>query len=206
MMSTKNTLMNLARAIAARDSESALLLIDAAPALINAKLVVGATRKNAREYFLDDIGHYVYAGDTALHVAAAGYRERVVRELIARGAELNAANRRGAQALHYAADGAPGSTHWNPAAQAAVIGLLVDAGADPNALDRDGIAPIHRAVRTRCAAAVAALINAGADPDLRSGRGSTPIQLASTMTGRGGSGSALAKAEQARILELLESH
>ena len=198
------SLMELLRAIAAQDSQSALHLLDAAPALINLKLVVGATRQNARQYFLDDIGHYVYAGDTALHVAAAGYRERVIRVLLARGAPVDAANRRGAQPLHYASDGAPGSTHWNPEAQAAVIGMLVDAGADPNALDRDGIAPIHRAVRTRCAAAVAALINAGADPHLRSGRGSTPIQLASTMTGRGGSGAASAKAEQARIVKLLE--
>ena len=198
------SLMKLLRAIAAQDSQSALHLLDAAPALINLKLVVGATRQNARQYFLDDIGHYVYAGDTALHVAAAGYRERVIRVLLARGAPVGAANRRGAQPLHYASDGAPGSTHWNPEAQAAVIGMLVDAGADPNALDRDGIAPIHRAVRTRCAAAVAALINAGADPHLRSGRGSTPIQLASTMTGRGGSGAASAKAEQARIVKLLE--
>jgi hypothetical protein len=85
-----------------------------------------------------------------------------------------------------------------------VIGLLAAAGADLNAQDKDGIAPIHRAVRTRCSAAVAALIAAGADVRKRSGRGSTPMQLATKMTGRGGSGSTPARAEQERIIELLK--
>jgi hypothetical protein len=199
------SLMKLLRVIATPDQDSALRSIDASPALVDATpLAEGATRLKAREFFLESIGHYVYAGDTALHVAAAGYRAQVVRALIDRGARVGAANRRGAQPLHYAADGSPDSPHWNPEAQTAVIRMLVSAGADPNALDRDGIAPIHRAVRTRCAAAVAALIAAGANAQLRSGRGSTPIQLASKMTGRGGSGSPSAKSQQARIQELLE--
>jgi len=63
-------------------------------------------------------------------------------------------NRRGAEPLHYAADGAPGSRNWNPQAQAEMITLLISSGANPNALDKSGVAPLHRAVRQRCAGAV----------------------------------------------------
>ena len=43
-----------------------------------------------------------------------------------------ARNRRGAEPLHYAVDGVPGSRSWDPAAQAATVASLIDAGADPN--------------------------------------------------------------------------
>ena len=36
-------------------------------------LRVGASRQDPRPYFLIPIRHYVYAGDTALHVAAAAH-------------------------------------------------------------------------------------------------------------------------------------
>jgi ankyrin repeat protein len=100
----------------------------------------------------------------------------------------------------------PGSRGWNPAAQAATVACLIAAGADPNALDKSGVAPLHRAVRTRCAAAVAALLKGGADPRRKNKNGSTPMLLASQNTGRGGSGSREAKSEQARIVELLQQH
>jgi ankyrin repeat protein len=119
------------------------------------------------------------------------------------GADVNARNRRGAQPLHYAADGAPDGAHWDPSAQAATITYLVEAGADPNTVDRSGVAPLHRAIRTRCSAAVSALIEAGADPTLANGRHSTPMSLATHNTGRGGSGSPQAVAERAEIIRLL---
>jgi hypothetical protein len=56
----------------------------------------------------------------------------------------------------------------------------------------------------RCAAAVAALLDGGANPLGRNANGSTPMMLATRQTGRGGSGSAAAKAEQAEIIRLLE--
>jgi hypothetical protein len=58
-------------------------------------------------------------------------------------------------------------------------------------------------VRTRSTGAVRALLAGGADASLRSGRGSTPRDLATRTTGRGGSGSAEARREQAEILRLL---
>jgi len=109
-----------------------------------------------------------------------------VPRLIATGANVRARNRRGAEPLHYAVDGMPGSRTWNPPAQAATVARLIAAGADPNATDKSGVTPLHRAVRTRCAAAVNALLEGGADPRRKNNSGSTPMLLANQNTGRGG--------------------
>jgi hypothetical protein len=82
---------------------------------------------------------------------------------------------------------------------------LCELGADPNAVDKNGTAPLHRAVRNRCAAAVEALLDGGADPNATNRSGSTPGQLARWTTGRGASGSAAAKAQQQEILRLLQA-
>src|SRR6266567_8665649 len=61
------------------------------------------------------IFHWIYAGDTALHLAAAGYRVEIVRLLLLAGADPNAAkNHRGSSPLHYAADGFVNGPAWNP--------------------------------------------------------------------------------------------
>jgi hypothetical protein len=198
--------MALIRAIVADDAAAALRLLAASPVLVRARAVDGATRQAAKEHFLDQIKHYVYEGDTALHLAAAAYRVEIVRTLIAKGADVRAKNRRGAEPLHYAVDGGPGSRSWNPSAQAATVACLIEAGADPNAVDKSGVSPLHRGVRTRCAAAVSALLDGGADVRRKNKSGSTPLQLATWTTGRGGSGSPEAKAQQAEIVRLLKQH
>lgn len=167
--------------------------------LATARAEVGASRQNAPEFFFEEIAHYLYAGDTALHMAAAAFRRPIAELLVARGADVRARNRRGAQPLHYAAD----ANHWDPEAQAETIACLVSAGADPNAVDASGVAPLHRAVRTRSSPAVRALLDGGADPRAPNEAGSTPLHLAVQTTGRGGSGSARAREEQAAIVRLL---
>src|SRR4051794_5964435 len=122
-------LMTLCRAIASGDPEMTTRILASAPGLARDTARVGATRSASTSYFLDEIGHYLYAGDTPLHIAAAAYREDISRVLIDRGADVRATNRHGAAPLHYAADGAPGSDYWNPTAQAATITYLIDAGA-----------------------------------------------------------------------------
>jgi Ankyrin repeats (3 copies) len=100
----------------------------------------------------------------------------------------------------------PGAEYWDPAAQRDVITYLSEVGADPNAFDNSGVAPLHRAVRTRSSAAVSALIMNGANPKLMNKSGSTPLHLAVQNTGRSDSGSDAAKDEQARIIAVLLEH
>jgi ankyrin repeat protein len=199
------SLMTFARAIAHGDRVRATALLAAAPELALARLAVGATRQAAKEHYLDELEHYLYAGDTALHIAAAAYEAGIVRELVNVGAIVAAANRRGAGPLHYAVDGTPGSARWNPFAQQETVLCLLEHGADPNAVDKGGTTALHRAVRNRCAAAVKALLDAGADPGAANGNGSTAMQLARWTTGRGGTGSAAARAQQEEIIGLLQA-
>jgi ankyrin repeat protein len=142
----------------------------------------------------------VYAGDTALHIAAAAHQVALVRKLIAHGADVRARNRRGAEPLHYAANGGP---HLDDAKQEKTIAALIEAGADPNAVDKSKVGPLHRAVRNRCTAAVRALLEGGADARKKNGSGSTPADLAKWTTGKSGSGSPRAHAAQAEIAKLL---
>jgi ankyrin repeat protein len=131
--------------------------------------------------------HWLYRGDTPLHLAAARRQYEAARALLAAGTPVNAVNRRGAAALHYACDSRPRSATWDPDAQRRVIELLVSAGATVDQPDRGGVTPLHRAVRARSPAAVAALLSAGADPHAATRKaGSTPLHLAVAPTGAGG--------------------
>ena len=205
-MAEDAALRRLMETIALAEDKPALGMLAASPGLAMAALKQGATRADAAANFLPAIAHHLYAGDTALHVAAAAHRPEIVRALIGLGADVAARNRRWATPLHYAADGDPDAARWNPPAQAATIALLIAAGADANAVDGSGVAPLHRAVRTRCAAAVTALLEGGADAGRPNGNGSTPAMLAPRQPGRRGRGSAAAKAQQAEIVRLFERH
>jgi len=206
MASNDSALRKLMEEVVTGDAAAVERRLRASPVLARARLEEGATRQASKENRLGGIGHYVYAGDTALHVAAVAYRPDIARRLIAMGSDVRARNRRGAEPLHYAADGMPGSPWWDPAAQAATVACLIGAGADPNAADKSGVTPLHRAVRTRCTGAVRALLEGGADARRRNRNGSTAMRLATITTGRGGSGSPQAKAEQLKIARLLEQH
>jgi hypothetical protein len=159
----------------------------------------GATRQESSAFFFTSIDHYLCAGDTPLHMAAASFRPKVAALLVTHGADCHAKNRRGAAPLHYAAD----ANRWEPTAQAETIRYLISIGADPNVPDGTGVSPLHRAVRTRSAAAVRALVEGGADPRRPSKTGSTPLHLAVQTTGRGGSGSTQAREQQALIVRFL---
>ncbi len=152
------------------------------------------------------IVHWIYVGDTVLHLAAAGHRVELVRLLLGAGADPNSSkNRRQSGPLHYAADGYINGPDWNATRQVQTIQRLLDAGADINAQDRNGASPLHRAVRTRCAAAVKCLLERGSDARLKNRSGSTPFHLAVQNTGRGGTGTETAKAAQRQIIHELLS-
>jgi ankyrin repeat protein len=202
-MTSDDSLLALFAAIASRDHVGVTRLLDQTPGLVSFPLRVGASRQDPRPYFLIPIRHYVYAGDTALHVAAAAHHRGLAESLIVQGASVRAHNRRGAEPLHYAADGGPGA---DANAQRELISFLIDAGADPNALDKSGVAPLHRAVRDRCSGGVSALIDKGANPLMMNKSGSTPLHLAVQNTGKSHSGSDAAKDEQRQIIVLLLEH
>jgi hypothetical protein len=172
------------------------------------KALLGADRTLADQFIREaklyqgKILHWIYAGDTPLHLAAAGHRVEIARRLLSAGADPNAIqNHRRSGPLHYAADGCPGTGPFNANRQVETIRLLVEAGAEIDAQDKNGATALHRAVRTRCAAAVRWLLKAGADPSLRNKPGSTAFHLAVQNTGRGGSGSEDAKVGQRQIIE-----
>jgi len=192
--------LEFVRLITIGDIDQVSRCVNENPTFVTASADEGATRQVSTAFFFTNIAHYLYAGDTALHIAAAAFQHAIAMVLVARGADCRAKNRRGAEPLHYAAD----ANRWDPIAQAETIAYLISVGADPNALDRSGVAPLHRAVRTRSLAAVRALIDGGADPIRPNKSGSTPLHLAVHNTGRGGSGTPRAKEQQAAIISLLQ--
>ena len=190
-------LIGLVLAIGLGDDHGASGRLAVEPALARARL------GRDEEFFLPECHAQLYEGDTALHAAAFAYSSPLVRTLLAAGADVRARNRRGAEPLHAAVIGAPGSSNWNPTRQTAVIIELIEAGAVPDATATGGVTALHRAVRNRCSAAVETLLNAGADPHRQNDNGSTALTLARWTTGRSGSGSPEAQREQQIIIRLL---
>jgi hypothetical protein len=201
-----DALLALFTVVVSGDRSGVTRALAESPGLATRPLRTGASRQDPQPFFLIPIHHYVYAGDTALHVAAAAHDGGCAELLVTRGAKARCRNRRGAEPLHYAADGRPGADGWDSDAQREVIRYLIGAGADPNAMDKSGVAALHRAVRTRSSAAVGALIEGGADPLLMNRSGSTPLHLAVQNTGKSNSGSEAAREEQRRIIACLLEH
>ena len=102
-------LLALFGAIASGDHRGVTRRLDEAPDLATWSIRIGATRQDPQPYFLPSIRHYVYAGDTALHRRSCRASSGALRARLAQGADVQARNRRGAEPLHYAADGSPGA-------------------------------------------------------------------------------------------------
>ncbi|HEV2295061.1 MAG TPA: ankyrin repeat domain-containing protein [Tepidisphaeraceae bacterium] len=129
-------------------------------------------------------------GMTALHLAARDGDAKLVRDLIDRGADVNAAVRSGEKRspewgstpLHYAVrDG-----HIEVAA------LLIEHGADVNAANDRGVTPLHRAIYNGETATL--LVDAGARIDAPDDRGETPLHWAALDGAPGAMGALLASA------------
>jgi ankyrin repeat protein len=199
-------LLALFRSIASGDDVESARMVEGSSALARQPIAGGATRADPDQFYLVAIRHHIYAGDTALHIAAAAHRRELAAALVAAGANLRARNRRGAEPLHYAADGWPEEDDRDAAARARIVADLIEAGGEPDVLDANGTSPLHRAVRNRTSSVVRALVEQGADPLLRNGSGLTPLHLAVQNTGRSGSGSASAKRQHGRVITLLLEH
>jgi hypothetical protein len=112
--SPDNALMSLVRRIAAADTAAAVELIGASPALARAFFQQGAARQTAESYHLARSATTSIKGIRALHIAATAYLREVVKARLAPGADVGARNRRGAEPLHAASSGRPGSSAWKP--------------------------------------------------------------------------------------------
>ena len=77
-----NSLLALFVAIASHDYRETMRRLDETPDLATRSLRVGASRQDPEPYFLAEIHHYVYAGDTALHVAAAAHLPKLAESLV----------------------------------------------------------------------------------------------------------------------------
>src|SRR5437867_9130970 len=114
-----NAFQSLFAAILDDDRAKVKELLDNDPVLTQRGVV-------EEERYESSIAHWIYSGDTVLHVAAAGYRVEIARMLLAAGADSSSArNRRCSQPLHYAADGYLDSPCWNASRQVATIRLLL---------------------------------------------------------------------------------
>ncbi len=175
--------------------------VDAATRIIQIDPTLARGFFRRSRLYTPGVFHWICVGDTLLHLAAAGHQVKIVRLLLDAGADPNAAgNRRRSTPLHYAAEGFITGPAWDSTQQVQTIQCLLRQGARLGLQDMNGATPLHRAVRTRCAAAVRLLLQAGADPTTGNKPGSTPFHLAAQTTGRGGSGAESALMAQHQII------
>jgi ankyrin repeat protein len=167
---------------------------------------LAARKTSSRDVFVESIPHWLYTGDTPLHLAAAAMRLNSIKILLESLADPNAVNRRGATPLFYACDPRPNSLErWSPAVQTEVIEVLVQHGADVNHSDQGGATALHRAVRSRSPSAVRQLLRFGARTDSRlRARGSSALHLAAQSTGASGTAGAIE--QQMEIIGLLRAY
>lgn len=147
------------------------------------------------------------AGSTALHHAAGFGSLDVLEQLLAKGADVNAANRRRSTPLHWAihdeskvrlllARGAGVNVKQaegrTPLFQASMLGnglgvmtMLLEKGADPNAATAAGLTPLMAAANRGDEAAIKLLVDRKAAVNARSGSGATAL-IAAAGSGRPG--------------------
>lgn len=118
-----------------------------------------------------------------------------IRRLITAGADPNAYDATRQTALHWAARGGhePGSHECDgeEATRADAVVLLIDLGAEVNALDRrlalpgatSGWTPLHVALHHRQFKTAARLLERGADPNIRTRQGTTAMAIAADKGG-----------------------
>jgi ankyrin repeat protein len=114
--------------------------------------------------------HLQADGFSALHLAAFFGALAAARSLVAAGARVNLVSRNDFRVmpLHSAIAGR----------HAGVARILIPAGADVNAAQREGYRPLHQAAEHGDAELIEMLLVAGADPSLTNDAGESPAEFA----------------------------
>jgi hypothetical protein len=198
--------MTLVRAVVANDVVTVERLLGTAPDLAHARIEEGAARQAAAEYYFEEIEHYAYAGDSALHIAAAAHRPDIVRILLAAGVRRHGPEPAWRAAASLRRRWPTRLTPVGPAGPGRDRDLPPHGGRRPECHRQERCHPVAPRRSYPVRAAVGALVDGGADPRQPNKKGSTPAQLATWMTGRGGSGAPVAKAQQEEIIDLLERY
>jgi hypothetical protein len=180
--------LSLVRAVVRDDAAEVARLLGMSPFLARECLAVGATRATAADFYFEEIGHYLIAGDTPLHAAATGYRKNIAHAqadmivfLITNGAKPNMLDKSGVAPLHRAV---------RQRCPKAVDSLLRN-GAAVRLKNKSGSTPLHLAVQNTGRGGTGSpeskscqreiielLLKAGADPQDKDGRGKTARQCA----------------------------
>jgi hypothetical protein len=110
-----------------------------------------------------------------LHAAVAANDIKILRRLLAAGADVDIRDRFGAAPLHAAAG----------SANVEICGILLSAGADVNATDVRDQAPLHYAVGVGAAKVCAILLANGANVNIRGYDGRSPLHIAADRKNEG---------------------
>jgi ankyrin repeat protein len=113
-------------------------------------------------------------GYTALMAAARGEALEVIRLLLSKGASASWADKRGYTALHWAVAQSP----VDATKQVSILGILIDAGADVNSCNEEGITPLMNAAWFGCDDSVRKLLSFGAVLSVRDKKGRSAHDLA----------------------------
>lgn len=116
-----------------------------------------------------EVDHPLPNGATPLLWAVAKHKPEAVRALLAHRADVRARDRQGDTPITVA-------TRFCPAGDLSVLGLVLDAGADPNARDLAGDPVLLTLCRARNLDAIRLMVRRGADPGAFD-RAGTPLVL-----------------------------
>jgi ankyrin repeat protein len=148
-----------------------------------ASVLILATTLSGCAFFMERPG-------TPLAIAAHQGNIEQIRALLASGANPNEYDASNQTALHWAARGGhglgPHFCHGEAVGRADVISVLVDGGADVNAVDRRGAipggssgwTPLHVALHHEQFNTAARLLERGANPNIRSHQGTSVMAMA----------------------------
>lgn len=117
------------------------------------------------------VNTYSYDGWTALHLAAHFGQTDTARLLLDSGADVRARSRNPLDNMPLHAAVAGGD-------RVELARLLLERGADPNAIQHGGYTPLHETAQNGSLEATRLLLDFGADPSIHSADGKTARQLA----------------------------